>query len=269
MAFNSLTEMHCAIKLRFYVNTFTKKSQWDKPTEPARPPPPADGSPAGPPPSYTQGDKPAPTDTKKNPYENTDDEDAKLARRLQEEEEARARGAGPGAAASYAAGAGSSSGPSPFPEQLPPRQDDRDGGKSRGLLGKLFGGKKTGGSSGYPGGGYGQPQPGYGNQQYGQQPYGGYPPQGGYGNYPPQGGYYQQGPPQGGYYGGGGGYPQQQQGYGGRQGKSGGGMGAAGGAALGLGAGLVGGMLIADAMQDHDQEVYNQGFRELNALRTC
>jgi hypothetical protein len=37
-------------------------------------------------------------------------------------------------------------------------------------------------------------------------------------------------------------------------------MGMAGGAALGLGGGLVGGMLLADAMEDHDQSEYNQGY---------
>lgn len=37
-------------------------------------------------------------------------------------------------------------------------------------------------------------------------------------------------------------------------------MGMAGGAALGLGGGLVGGMLIADAMEDHDQNEYQQGY---------
>ena len=39
---------------RFYVNTFTKKSQWDKPTAPARPLEDDDGPP-GPPPSYSPG----------------------------------------------------------------------------------------------------------------------------------------------------------------------------------------------------------------------
>lgn len=34
----------------------------------------------------------------------------------------------------------------------------------------------------------------------------------------------------------------------------------AGGAALGLGGGLIGGMLIEDAIQDHDQEEYQQGY---------
>jgi hypothetical protein len=39
------------------------------------------------------------------------------------------------------------------------------------------------------------------------------------------------------------------------------GMGLAGGA-LGLGAGVLGGVLIADAIQDHDQAEYSQGYRK-------
>ena len=38
------------------------------------------------------------------------------------------------------------------------------------------------------------------------------------------------------------------------------GLGTAGGAALGLGGGLVGGMLLEDAIQGHDQNEYNQGY---------
>ena len=52
---------------RFYVNTFTKKSQWEKPTEPARPPM-GDDAPPGPPPAYAGGSGPAPTDSKTNPF---------------------------------------------------------------------------------------------------------------------------------------------------------------------------------------------------------
>ena len=40
-------------------------------------------------------------------------------------------------------------------------------------------------------------------------------------------------------------------------------MGAGGAAALGVGGGLVGGMLIADAMNDNDeQEAYQDGYRK-------
>ncbi|KAK3321059.1 hypothetical protein B0T19DRAFT_444846 [Cercophora scortea] len=257
----------------FYVNTYTKKSQWDKPTAPAVNP--HDDTPAGPPPGYSHGDsKPAPTDTKVNPYDdpryggggshssNTEDEDARLARQLQAEEDARARGHTPvGAAASYA----STPPPQTFPSQLPPRSaGGGEADKAKGFLGKLFG-KKPGSSSGhgggygsYPGGGYGQQQPAYGQPGYGAPAgYGGYPQQQpGYGGYPQQqpgyGGY----PQQPGY---GGGYQQQQQ-YGRPAKSGGGGMGMAGGAALGVGAGLLGGMLISDAIEDHDQEVYQQGY---------
>lgn len=253
---------------RFYVNTFTKKSQWDKPTEPARPP--EDEAPAGPPPSYTPGDKPAPTDTKKNPFTNNDEEseDAKLARKLQAEEDAKARGsssAAGGAAASYMAGGGSSSSPAPYPNQLPPRPGSSNSAeKSRGLLGKIFGGGKNKISShqqggAYPGGmGYGQPA--YGAPSpYGQPGYGGYPPQQpAYGGYPPPGAGYGGYPPQGAY----GGYPPPQQAYG-RPGRTGGGgMGAMGGAALGGAAGLVGGMMLMDAIDDNQQEAYAEGYSE-------
>ncbi|KAK5661494.1 hypothetical protein OQA88_11398 [Cercophora sp. LCS_1] len=277
----------------FYVNTYTKKSQWEKPAEPAKPP--GDEAPFGPPPSYTPGDKPAPADTKANPYDtqpqtsgagpsgSTEDEDAKLARQLQAEEDARARGSyggtPTGAAAAYA-NTPPPQGSSAYPSQLPPRPNDL-ADKGKGLLGKLFGGKKPSGSGshgsgglgglggllgsgghgshgGYPGGHAPYGQPAYGQQGYGAPGYGqGYPPQGGY--YGGQPGYYPQQP---GY----GGYPQQQYGGYGAHGKphKSGGMGAAGamagGAALGIGAGLVGGALIADAIDDHNDEMYQQGF---------
>jgi hypothetical protein len=139
---------------------------------------------------------------------------------------------------------------SPGMQDLPPRE------QKRGLLGKFFG--KSNSSNQY------QQQPQYGQQQYRpQQPaygygapppqqYGGYPQQG----YPPQGyapqGY---GPGPGPGYGGGGygGYQQQPP-------KKSGGIGAMGGAALGLGGGLIGGMLLEDAIQDHDQSEYQQGY---------
>ncbi|KUI57680.1 hypothetical protein VP1G_05047 [Cytospora mali] len=209
----------------FYVNTYTKKSQWEKPTEPARPPI-DDGAPPGPPPAYQSGG-PAPTDSKTNPFtpqpsgygggsSSSVDRDAELARKLQEEEDARARGigGGGGAAASYLNTSpvpGQST--SPSPGQLPAREADS---KSRGLLGKIFGaGKSKYGSSshgGYGGGsGYAQ-QGGYYSSPQPQQGY--YPQQQGYGGYPPQqGGYYPQQAYGGGGYGGGyggGGYAQQR-----------------------------------------------------------
>ncbi|KAK0613780.1 hypothetical protein B0T14DRAFT_284997 [Immersiella caudata] len=290
----------------FYVNTYTKKSQWDKPTEPARPVA-DDAAPQGPPPSYTPSAGVAtPTDAKVNPYDdktsahaagsaagpsNALSEDERLARQLQEEEDARARaspygGVPPGAAAAYVQSPPpqTQSAP-PFPNALPPRPNNL-ADKGKGLLGKFLG-KKTGssghgssggfgglgglmGSSGSHGshggqhGGYGSPAP------YGQQPgyaapgYGGYgaPPPGNYGGYPGQQGYY---PPQHGY----GGYPPQHGGgfggFGGHGGarphKSGPGMGAmAGGAALGVGAGLVGGALVANAIHDNNEDMYQEGF---------
>lgn len=116
----------------FYVNTYTKKSQWEKPTEPAIPP--RDDAPAGPPPSYTAGDnKPVVvSDAKVNPYDNTnqsttggasgsgthqtESEDERLARQLQAEEDARARSHG-----------GTTTPQQSFPGQLPPRPDNLDG----------------------------------------------------------------------------------------------------------------------------------------------
>ncbi|KAK3397177.1 hypothetical protein B0T20DRAFT_356901 [Sordaria brevicollis] len=271
----------------FYVNTYTKKSQWEKPTEPAVPPRDDAGAPAGPPPSYSAGDsKPVVSDTKTNPYDNPanraggpggnagsssyEDEDARLARQLQAEEDARAAAAANNRAHTPS---GSQSGSSSFPTQLPPRPDQNDRGGSKGsFLGKIFGAagkvKQSGSSSGhhgYPGhpqGGHspipyggspapygGQPPVGYGGYPQQQGAYGGYPPQQGYGGYPPQ---------QGAYYGGGGYATQQAYGRPARSG--GGGMGMMGGAALGLGAGVLGGALIADAVNDHDQEIYQDGY---------
>ncbi|KAK7977594.1 hypothetical protein PG988_005084 [Apiospora saccharicola] len=258
----------------FYVNTYTKKSQWDKPTAPAVDP--NSEAPMGPPPGYTPGSTPAPNDSKTNPFVNQatrpggpshgESEDERLARQLQEEENARAGAGSRGAAGSYMSG---SPGPSQYPDQLPPRPGDANdrgnGDKSRGLLGKIFGGNKNKqqqypGQGGYPQqGGYGSPGP---QQGYYQTPppqqYGGYG-QPGYG--PPQPGY---GPPQGGgYYGGqpqyGGGYQQARP-----QKSGGGGMGMMGGAALGLGAGVIGGALIANEFEEHEQEAYNEGYNDGN-----
>ncbi|OAA34959.1 WW/Rsp5/WWP domain protein [Metarhizium rileyi] len=267
----------------FYVNVYTKKSQWDKPTVPVFPV--GENEPNDPPPGYEPGNGPAPTDTKKNPYDDrsgdvknasshaasssTHDEDAKLAAKLQAEEDARARG-GPtppvgygtgGAADSFSQGQAGHSQAS-FPSELPPRQDAR--GKDRGFLGKLFGkGKASQGGQANYGAGYPQQQQNY-YQSPPPQQYGGYPQQGppmgaygggygqpGYGGYPPQGQY--GGYPPGGY--------QQQPGRRPGGGMSGMGMGMAGGA-LGLGAGVLGGAMIADAMHDHDQAEYNQGYQD-------
>lgn len=262
--FDILTSFSPNKKKRFYVNTFTKKSQWDKPTEPARPPQ-DDDAPPGPPPAYRPGDGPAPTDAKNNPFtpqstgtagggasSSQVESDAELARRLQEEEDARARGNGPsipednkgGASAEYLNSAPQPGVPSSslYPQQLPPREESS---KSRGLLGKLFGNKsKT--SGGYPA------QAGYGYGGYGAPTSQAASPQGyvGGGRY----GYGYGGQGYGPSYGGG--YYQQ------RPQRSGGGIGPMGGAALGLGAGLVGGMLLEDAIDDHDQQAYDQGYQD-------
>jgi len=224
----------------FYVNTYTKQSQWDKPTEPIYPP--DEGAPAGPPPSYNHGDAKAVEAEKaglssNNPYASATggragsshdvSEDERLARQLQEEENARAQGrpTSRGGSDSYyqqqaaygqPAGYGQPGYTMPAGSPLP---DDK--GKSKGgFLGKLLG-KSS----------HSKPQYGYPQQQ---QYYGGAPP-GQYGGYPPQQGYYGQG------------YPQQQYG---PPRKSGMGVGSA--AALGVGGGLLGGVLLGEAMEGGD-----------------
>ncbi|KAI1844152.1 hypothetical protein JX265_002926 [Neoarthrinium moseri] len=258
----------------FYVNTYTKKSQWDKPTAPAVNP--NDDAPPGPPPGYSAGSGPAPSDAKTNPFVNDatrpgshqESADERYARQLQEEENARAGGSSSGGAAASYLNSGSPAPPqshSPYPDQLPARPGDTRGGgsssdKAKGLIGKLFGSgkqKPQGYGGGYPGQ---QPQYGYGSPG----------PQQGYYNGPPQQqGYYGGPPPQQGYYGGQGGYPQggygggYQQGYGGRPAKSGGGgMGMMGGAALGLGAGVLGGALIAHEIDESQEEAYADGYND-------
>lgn len=236
----------------FYVNTYTKASQWDKPTEAAHAGA-GDAPPSGAPPDYDHGSA-IPTGPEKktlgsnNPYSGESDE--AMARRLQAEEEARGggqhgtRGASDdyyggqsgqqqqygggqgGQQQQYGGGQGQQSGQSYGSSASP--QPAADGKK--GLFSKLSG-RLGGGSSRPPG--YPQQQQGYGG--YPQQGYGGYPQQQGYGGYPQQQGY--------------GGYPPQQQMMQQQQAPQRHGMGAMGGAALGLGGGLLGGMLIGEAME--------------------
>ncbi|KAK4580322.1 WW domain-containing protein wwm1 [Recurvomyces mirabilis] len=236
----------------------SKASQWDKPTQPV--PGFGDAAPPGAPPGYDHNTSQATGPEKSNnPYHQTGasgnmSEDERLARQLQEQENAGsggARGASndfygqqggaygqSGSAYGQQGGAYGQQSQSPYGQsaQLPARDE-----KSKGLFGKLT--SKLGGSSSGS-------RPGYGGQGYGQ----GYPPPqqyGGYGGgYPPQQPYgYQQG------------YPQQQYGgYGQQPPRKSGGMGAGGGALLGAGAGLVGGALLMDAMDDHDQQSYDQGY---------
>ena len=169
---------------RFYVNIYTKKSQWDKPTEPVYPD--GDGAPPGPPPGYAGGGMGSMTDTKSNPYDTKPggshvESDAELAARLQAEEDARASSSR-NAQQDYQNTSMPQS--SSYQQDLPPREQKKSGG----FLGKLLG-KASGGSSSHQQGGYGGNQ--Y-PQQYPQQQH--YAPQG----YPQQG--YQQGyPPQQGY----------------------------------------------------------------------
>ena len=239
---------------RFYVNTYTKQSTWERPSSPVYPSSPS--APGGPPPSYTGGGISGPEKghlSTNNPYSSDTgsttqgnvESDAAYAARLQAEENARAEGRPSSRGASddyygrpssatggYPGGPGQQSNVPYDQQQLPPREQ-----KSKGLGGLL--GKLTGKHSGAPQQGY-PPQQGYGGQpQYAQQGYGpqsgysggGYPQQGGYGGYPPQQGY--------------GGYPPQGYGGGYQQAppKRHGGLGAGGGAALGLGGGLRGGMM--------------------------
>ncbi|KAF2688406.1 hypothetical protein K458DRAFT_384591 [Lentithecium fluviatile CBS 122367] len=228
----------------FYVNIYTKQSQWDKPTEPVYPPgetthhdappnymPPASGAD-----SRTSMDKKnlgTPGFGSNNPYAGgvspgaNISEDERLARQLQEEEEARARGqhGGIGSADGYYV---QGSAPpnqygqqgynaSPYPQTqssyAAPATQDKSKSKG-GFLGKLLG-KATGSSHSSSHGGYPQ-----------QQHYGGQP------------GYRQQG-----YY------PQQQSMYG-RPPRKQGGMGMAGAGALGLGGGLLGGAMLGSALGD-------------------
>jgi hypothetical protein len=222
------------------VNTFTKKSQWDIPTTAALPAD-TDAPPGGPPPSYDPANaKPVgPEKSRLGPGADIS-EDEKLARQLQDEENARAgigsskdRGESdayynsapppqygdyPGQQPSY----GQSGGPSPGPAAAglagpagmygdPNGPQDQ---QKKGLLGKLFGKNR--------------PQ----QQPYHQPYHGGYMSPSG----PPPGGYYGQGP-----------YGQSPYAQPGR--KSG--IGTGGAAALGLGGGLLGGMLLEEAIDGH------------------
>ncbi|KMK59186.1 WW domain-containing protein [Aspergillus fumigatus Z5] len=242
----------------FFVNLHTGKSQWERLEGPAQKEE-QHAPPSGPPPSYDDSGPANPsvqaaaTDDKKtlgsnNPYNQADpsndtlESDARLAAQLQAEEDARAQSRSPvhpGAAADYysgssrplsSAGYQPSQGPAPAPEPK----------RSRGFLSKLMG--KSSSSSGSPH--FGRPpiaqQQSYGYQQGGYYG-GGYPPQ------PHPAGYgYPQYQPQGGHYPGA--VPPRR----------GGGMGTAGAAALGVGGGLLGGALLAEAFDDdHGDTIIN------------
>jgi len=217
----------------FYVNTYTKKSQWDLPTTPVYPQGGGgDAPPGGAPPGYDQGSAKL-VGPEKGGYDPSEDE--KLARKLQEEENARANvgGSGPpagnrGESDAYYGGGGPGAGPPGYGQSPQPQYGQQQGG-------------------GYP------PQPGY-PQQYGApSPQ----PQGMYGDPNGPGAQGVQGQEKKGLLGKlfGGKKPQQQQqqGYGNpyaQPGKKPGGIGA-GGLALGAGGGLLGGALLASAMDGH------------------
>ena len=249
---------------RFYVNTYTKASTWDKPTAPATNPS-SEAAPSGPPPSYGSGALSTNTSEKhnpNNPYNQPStpsqdlDADARLAAQLQAEEDARGGGSSRGASDSYynQSAPGYTQQNQSYNQQgqqspsfggMQSPSYDQQAAKSPGkgglmgkLMGKLGGGSHSQTQQGYPQQGYAQQ--GYQQQGYPQQGYGGYPPQGGYGGgYPPQQQYQQQ-------------YQQPP--------KKSGGLGAGGAAALGLGGGLIGGALIADAIEDHDDHEHEQGY---------
>lgn len=213
-----------------------------------------------PPPSYEEsgagdsaGDSAAGASDKKgglgsnNPYNQEKDKedlvesDARLAARLQAEENARSGtqspAVQPGAAADYYSDGSHAQSPGPSSAQNLAPQDTGRGNKtrSRSFLSRLMGkAKPSSGSSGNPFGGvYSRPPPPP-PQSYG------YPPSGYYGGYaqPQVGGYgYSQYPIQGGYA-----QPQRRHG----------GMGNAGAAALGVGGGLLGGALLAEAFDGGD-----------------
>ncbi|KAF2755685.1 hypothetical protein EJ05DRAFT_112174 [Pseudovirgaria hyperparasitica] len=198
----------------FYVNIYTKKSQWDKPTEPIFPPGNNDLAPEGPPPSYAGG----PTQplhgektglSSNNPYASPAgpggasashdiSEDERLARQLQDEENARAGGRpnSRGAADGYynaPQGAGYQQGYPQGQQYAPPQQPygqqdpytgqyEGDKGKKKGGLSGLLG-KLKGSSGGSRPHSYGQSaygtQPGYGAAPYGRPMGGGMPMMGG------------------------------------------------------------------------------------------
>ncbi|KAK8054873.1 hypothetical protein PG993_000100 [Apiospora rasikravindrae] len=212
----------------FYVNLHTKKSQWDKPTSPAEDPNAA--VPSGPSPSQAAA-------TEKPTAEREFAEQAPvvdLATR-------------PGAAP-------------PSPAYSSEKATPVAGKEPKGsFFNKIVGTFQEKTKSAFP-----QQQ----QQQQQQQGYYNSPPpqqQGFYGGPPQpvqqQQQYYSQ-TPQGGYYGAP--APQQQQyqpAYGQSADKKKG-MGAMGGAALGVGAGLLGGALIAGAVSNANEEAYEEGMAD-------
>ncbi|EDU46328.1 WW domain containing protein [Pyrenophora tritici-repentis] len=232
----------------FYVNTYTKQSQWEQPTQPAHAP--GDAPPPGAPPGYSHpgsgavGGQSTGASEKgsfgsNNPYANISDDEA-FARKLQEEENARANAhadASRGQSNDYynnqsgqvqppQYGAYGQQNPYVQGQYQEQQTQDKSSSKGKGFLGKLLG-KASGSSSSHQ-----QPQQvGYGQPAYGHAGAGGY-----YG-----GGH---GQPMGG------GMPMA----GGRR-PGGGGMGM-GGMALGAGGGLLAGGLMGSAMAGDGGDTY-------------
>jgi hypothetical protein len=223
----------------FYVNIHTKKSQWEKPTEPVYPPPGENEEPDGLPPYDPKNARAVGPEKSSlgsnNPFGQSGAgssgapdtvSDEELARKLQAEENAHRPGGSRGEADNYFNDGHSGQGGHASPNNdLPPRPEQQ----KRGLFGKLLGKTKMLSSQQ-------QQQQYYPPPQQPYYPHG--PPQGVPYGYPPPGGYYPPPGGPGGYYGGGYHKPQRK------------GLGKGGAAALGLGGGLLGGMLIGQAASD-------------------
>lgn len=214
----------------FYVNTYTKKSQWDVPTEPVYAH--DGGAPDGPPP-YAGAGQTGP-EKSAGGYGGGNADEA-YARKLQAEENARSGtgAADRGAASGYYGGSPAGGGAYPqqggYPQQSTYPQQSAYGQQSAYPQQSAYGQQ-----SAYP-----QQTAGYaGQSSYAQQaPVAAQPSKGGFlGKL--------MGKTSGGAGYGGGGYGQQQ--YAQQPARRTGGMGGLGAGALGLGGGLLGGMLIGD-----------------------
>ena len=261
---------------RFYVNSYTKKSQWDKPTAPAVDP--NAEAPAGPPPGDSPGPRPAAVAENQAPAVDESTRPAAVTGPSETSREAGPVNHGEpasGAATSYMNGGAATQPAQPQPPLSQTSEERGFGNKANGLLGKLdkflnrereMGGG-GGGGGGYPNGSSapyatagppaqqppyygGPPPPGQSGAGWGTAS----PPQPGYGAPPPQAGYYGSPPPA--QYG----YappPQQPQPPPAKKG-----MGAMGGAALGIGAGLLGGAALASAFSNSEEDAYEAGIED-------
>ncbi|KAK7990129.1 HET-domain-containing protein [Apiospora arundinis] len=242
----------------FYVNLYSKKSQWDKPTAPAEDP--NAPVPSGPPPGHqepapTPTPAPAPAPAAAEPPKTEEKPSAERA--FMEAAPPVDNATRPGAAPPSPAYSGDNRGAA-----------GADGKEAKGgFFNKIVGQFQEKTKGAFPGQQQQQQQPTppqergdpYGGgaaappyQQQPQQQYYSSPPpqqQGYYGAPPPQQ-YYQ---PQGGYYP----PPQQYQQAPAPEKKKG--MGTMGGAALGIGAGLLGGALISNAISNSNEEAFEEG----------